>query len=424
VFRFALAVPAPMALYVAALLVLPHVQPRLAWKVALGVAGAAPLVVIYTYPALAADVFDYLMIGRILSAHAANPYTFAPSAFREDPYYPPVGWKDLLSVYGPAWVLTMGAIVKLCGTTTVAALLLTKFLAVFAHWGTAGLVYLTTRRVAPSRALFAFVAYAWNPVMLIHFSVDGHNDALLLLFLMASIYLALDRRWGLSLPLLTLSMLVKFVPAVLLPLFVWKARQDKVALAAGLGASLVIAALTFAPLWAGQDTFAGVRDQASRMTSSPASLAGFYLPESWLRPLAFLGFAAGYIVLLKRNTGIIEGSYAVLLLYLMVLSFWTKPWYFTWPAALGAILGGYAFWITVPGVLGLFASNIFGSWGWLMNWFDWQRRWGAKFIEACLAATTLGGWLLGGVAALLIHRRRRGTTAERAFGRTAERAAG
>jgi hypothetical protein len=413
-----------MALYVGSLLVLPYVPPRLAWKVALGVAAGAPLVLLYTYPALAGDVFDYLMSGRILSAYGANPYVDIPSAFPSDPYYAPVVWKDLPSAYGPAWIIMSAAITEVCGTRALAALMLGKFVAILSHWGTAALVYAITRKLAPERALLAFVAYAWSPLVLVYFAVDGHNDALMLLLLMASIYLALDSRWELSLPLLTLSALIKFVPALLLPLLLWKARHDRRAVAFGLVASLTLAMLVYAPLWAGMDTFDGVRNQAAKMTSSPAALAGFYVTDSWLRPASLLLFAAGYLVVLKRGAGVAQGAYAVLLLYLLVLSFWTKPWYFTWTVALGAVLGGYAFWITVPGVLGLFASNIFGSWGWQMNWLDWQQRWGAKFIEACLTAATLGGWLLGGVGVLMIDKLRRDTAARRAVARSAERSVG
>ncbi len=391
---------APIFAYVSALLILPRVPRRTAWRIAIVVAIAAPLVLLFTYPALAADVFDYLMIGRLLAAYHVNPYTHTADWAPGDTYYGPVGWKLLPSVYGPLWVAYMGIVVGLCGKSAIVALLVTKATAVVAHWGVCGMVYFIARRLDPGRALFAFVAYAWNPLVLVHFAVDGHNDAVLLLFLMVAVWFALEGRWGLALPALALSTLVKFVPIVLLPLLLWHGRGDRRALALGLAVSAVLMAVMFAPFWAGSATFDGVRDQASRLTSSPAAVASFVLPDALLRPIALVAFVAGYLFVIRRKTGIVEGCYGVLLLYLVVLSFWTKPWYFTWLVALGAVLGGRAFWASVAGMVGLFASNLFGAWGWLMDWLRWQERWGQMAMEGVLAATTLAGWVVVWAAAL------------------------
>jgi alpha-1,6-mannosyltransferase len=396
--KYGAAVAAPVCLYVAALLLLPRLKARAAWTIAIAVAVAAPLVLLYTYPALAADVFDYLMIGRLLSAHHVNPYTHAPLYAPSDPYFAPVGWKELESVYGPAWVLVMGGITALFGDSAVAALLFTKAVAVLAHWASAALVYVTARRLDPGKALFAFVAYAWNPLVLLYAAVDGHNDSFLLLFVIGAVYLGLSRRWELSFLSLMAAALIKFVPLVLFPWFIWRARRDGHAAFLGIGLAVLLAVAMYAPFWAGSSTFDGVRDQASRMTSSPAALAGFYVRDSWLRPAAVIVFSAGYVVLLRGRLNLAEGAYAVLLLYLLVLSFWTKPWYFTWPIALGAVVGGTAFWVSVPGMAGLFASNVFGGWGWAMDWWRWQQRWGLRMMEAWLTSTSIGGWALAWLA--------------------------
>jgi hypothetical protein len=421
--HYVAAAAVPLLLYVAALLILPLVPRGAAWRIAIGGAVAAPVLLLYTYPALAADIFDYLMNGRVVSDHGLNPYLYPPSGLEDDPYYPPVGWKDLLSVYGPLWVLTMSAVTAIAGSDTLAALLIAKALSVLSHWGCAVMVYLIARRLAPERALFAFVAYAWSPLAILHFAVDGHNDSLLLLFMLGAAYLALDRRWTAALPLLTLSVLVKFVPAVLFPLFLWQARNEPRKAAAGLAASAALAVVLFAPLWGGADTFDGVRDQASRSTSSLAALAAFYVDRDLLRIVAAALFALGYLVVLWRRLDVVRGSYWVLLLYLLVLSFWTKPWYFTWVVGFGAAIGGAAFWVTVAGSAGLFLSNLFGGWGWLMNWFNWQERWGLRFIEALLTGSTLGGWILGLAAAAIPALRRKRKAATRAASEAGRRGA-
>jgi hypothetical protein len=403
----------PVAFYVAALMILPRVRPRAAWTIALLVAVAAPLVLLYTYPAMAADVFDYLMIGRLISAYHVNPYTHVPNFAPVDPYFPPVGWKDLNSVYGPAWMLPMAGITALWGNSALGALLMTKFVSVLAHWATAGLVYAVARRLHPEKALFAFVAYAWNPLVVLHFAVDGHNDSLLLLFLMASLYFGLQRRWEASFLALTMSALIKFVPLVLFPWFIWRARREGDNIWPAIALTWLLAVVFFVPFWAGTGTFDGLRNQASRMTTSPAALASFFVPDAWLRPAAVALFASGYLVVLRRRLGLVEGAYAVLLLYLLVLSFWTKPWYFTGPIAVGAVLGGAAFWTTVPGMIGLFASNIFGGWAWIMDWWRWNERWGLKAMEAWLTSTAIGSWVLSWLAIWIWRRRPRVPRRER-----------
>jgi hypothetical protein len=392
---FSLGFLIPTALYVAGLLLLPRIDGRLAWRVAIAVAIAAPLVLLFTYPGLAADVFDYLMIGRLLIPYHLNPYTHTAEWVRADPYYLPVGWKALPSVYGPAWVMFLGILVGICGKSTMTALVLAKLAAVIAHWCAAGLVYLIARRLNPNRALFAFVAYAWNPLALIYVAVDGHNDSVLLLFVLVALYFAIEKRWELSLPALMLATLIKFVPLVLFPLFIWHARRNKSALAVGFVISGSLAVALCAPFWAGSATFDGVRDQASRMTTSPAAVASFFVQDAWLRPIALALFSAGYLEVLRRRVGLVQGTYVVLLLYLGVLSFWTKPWYFIWPIGVASAIGGATFWLTLPGMLGVMASNLFGGWGWSMDWLRWSQRWGMKAMETSLTTTTLGGWLIG-----------------------------
>jgi len=393
--RYVAGVLVPLALYGAALAVLPSCSPTPAWRLALAVAVLAPLAVLFTYPVLAADVFDYLMSGRLLSAYHLNPYTWTAASLPRDPYFPPVGWKDQPSVYGPLWVDLMALVTHVAGSATTTALVLAKALAVLAHLGAAVFVYLIARKVSPGRQVAAFVAYAWNPLVILYIAVDGHNDGLLLLSVLAAVYFGLDRRWEAALPALMLGALVKFVPAVLFPLFLWQARRDLRSAAIGSAASLALAVALFAPLWAGAATFDGLREQAARMTSSPAALASYFVPDAWLRPVAFALFAAGYVLILARGRGLAGRCYAVLLLYLLVLSWWTKPWYFIWPVGLAAVLGGSAVWVTLPGILGLFASNLVGAWGWQMDWLAWQERWGSKMMEAWLTGTTAGGWILG-----------------------------
>jgi hypothetical protein len=231
----------------------------------------------------------------------------------------------------------------------------------------------------------------------------------MMLLVLTALYLAASGRWTASLPVMTAAALLKFIPFVLVPVLVWKGRGNPAALIGGAALSLALVIALYAPLWAGLDTFDGVRDQGSRMTSSLAALGAFVMPDAWLRPLAVALFTFGFITVMRRDLDLPATAFAVMLLYLLVLSFWTKEWYFTSLVALGAVAGGKAFWITIPGVALLLMATVFGGWAWEMNWLSWQERWGTPAMELCLTATTLGGWL--GVLGVIALRARRAAAA-------------
>ena len=80
------------------------------------------------------------------------------------------------------------------------------------------LVYRIIQRVAPRFARAGTALFLWNPFLLIEVANSGHNDILVLLAVLASIYCILYRRFKLSTAALTLGFLVKFSTALLLPI--------------------------------------------------------------------------------------------------------------------------------------------------------------------------------------------------------------
>jgi hypothetical protein len=380
----------PMALYAVALIA--------AWKLG-GRLGAGPVVagavtlalaLWVTYPILAADVFDYLMIGRLVGHYHQNPYVHIATEHPEDPYFPPVGWPDLRSVYGPLFNGFMALPAGAARGNVLAALLIFKAFIIAAHGANTWIVHRLARERGADRPAFAALAYGWSPLAVIYFGVDGHNDALMILFIGLAALAALRERHELALPLVTAAALVKFVPAILLPAFLLAARPSPRRAAAGLMTSLVLAAAAFAPQWAGLDTFDGVRDQGSRQTSSLASVLTFALDsESAVRGLMIAAFTLGYAYVLLRVRGLPGQTFALLSLYLATVAFWFKGWYVTWPLMFGAAAGGPALAVAVVWSVGPLITPVFGAWGWLMYWWDWHRRWGIWMMETWLTASLL-----------------------------------
>lgn len=382
-------VTVPFLLYLLALGAAVGARSRLTVAVAIAGAVGLPLTLLLAYPSLAADVFDYLMLARIWIVHGENPYVMPPGAFPGDPYLPAVGWPGLRSVYGPAFLAMTGLPVRLAGDDPTTALIIYKVMVIAAHGGTAWFVYLIVRHLAPPRALFALVAYGWNPLAVLYFGVDGHNDAVMLLFLAAAIYAAIQEHHELSLPLLAFSALIKFVPLILFPVFLLAAWRQPRRLAVGLFISLILAVAFFWPFWAGADTIEGLRDQGSRFTSSPASLLQFVIADETARLLMFACFALGYVAALLMVKGLIHRSLTILALYLVTVSFWLKGWYLTWPLMLGALAGGWPLALAALWSVGPLLLNLFNAWGWQLNWWHWQERWGMWMMELWLMSSLL-----------------------------------
>ncbi|HEX5166977.1 MAG TPA: hypothetical protein VFV93_16340 [Thermomicrobiales bacterium] len=404
--QFALAALVPSLLYLAALLLLSKVPLREAMPVIAGVTVIAPIVLLTTYPALAADVFGYLMYGRMISAHGGNPYIDTANMFPHDIYFPPVGgdWRDYPAPYGPVWVWLSALVTWLAGGHQLAALLALKLIAIAAHLGSAALVWQLTREISGSerRAAWALLAYGWNPLTITHFALDAHNDALMVLFLLAAIWLMRRCRPDLAFPALVLAVLVKFVPVLLAPLFLLAARHQPRRALLGIVAAFGLAVLAYAPLWDGIDTFDAVRKQSDLRTSSPLTLLHFYVNGDWLRPLSLAVFGLGYLLILWRVRSLEGRSYAVIVLYYFALSSWTKGWYFTWALALGAVLGGPAFAAAGLASFGVFLQNM-TAWGWEMDTFHWASRYGVHFWEWWLTWTLYLPWLLVAAWVLVKH---------------------
>jgi alpha-1,6-mannosyltransferase len=164
---------------------------------------------------LSRDVYSYAIYGRMVSHHAANPYTHIPAEFVSDPTYPlvSVDWIDSPSVYGPAFSAVAGGVTRAV-ESPAGIVLAFKLLAAAASLGTVLLVTVAARRVLPERAAFAAVLIGWNPVVVFHGVAGGHNDALLGLAVAAAVLALLAHRKLWATAALAFGALVKVSGAV------------------------------------------------------------------------------------------------------------------------------------------------------------------------------------------------------------------
>jgi len=315
VFLVALAVG--FAAYLAALWLLRgggRLRPVLAVACAIQLAPlAAPLL-------LSTDAWSYWAYAKV-----DNPYRDTPAEAGEAGRYAGEAWRDKTSVYGPAFSLASEPVAAV-DSPDVAAW-------TYKVAGAAAVLLaalLTARR--SSRGAYAAAFVGWNPVLAVHFSGGGHNDALMMALVVAALALAAARP-RLAGAAWALAALVKWVPLLLLPLRALEARAtgrrvDHLGFAVTAVAVLALATVAYGFAWL--DVAAPLARNATRETSyalphrlglpSWALLVPFVVAYAWLLREAARG---------RARLGLALGLLLLALPYLTV-------WYVVWTAPLAA----------------------------------------------------------------------------------------
>ena len=177
---------------------------------------AAPL--LFAYPINATDVYRYVIRGRVASAYGESPYLAPPARFVGDPFLPLAGeWVGETSPYGPLWETTAAALTAVSGDNLFLGVLLFKLLALGCFLGVGALLWrlLDSR---PQRAAYTAL-WLWNPALLLTFAANGHNDALMILWLLLGVFVARRGRPAVGLLIMVLAALVKPIAALVLPVF-------------------------------------------------------------------------------------------------------------------------------------------------------------------------------------------------------------
>ena len=229
------------------------------------------LVLVWMYPINATDLFQYFFRSRIFVLYGCNPLFDTPGRFFTDPYLYLVGeWTDIASPYGPVWELLAGGVAWATGGKLLPNLLALKSMAVLFYAGGVVLVYKILGQLAPERRLGGTLLFAWNPLILFQWIGNGHNDVVMLFFILLGIWLWARKRMLWVLPALTAAVLVKMIAVIVIPLFVlsiWlekpnlRARLRWIVLTVPLSAAIWV--LLFAPFGPLGQNFSGILDEAA-----------------------------------------------------------------------------------------------------------------------------------------------------------------
>lgn len=266
------------AAYVAGLVVLYRgaAARRGASGVVLGFALLFQLTMLLMPGVFSTDIFSYLVYGQLAGVYGLNPYIHAPSDLVGNPLVPYVyeGWRSLSSPYGPVWSSVSAALAPSLEPLAVEQqMVVHKLLMGAVHLVNLGLVWLLLGRGALTAASSAvrvstFAIFAWNPLVLLEMTGNGHNDGLMLMLLLAGLIPLASRRvqwrnqrWVLSGALLAASALVKYatLPVALVAGIAWARElptlRARLAWLGGASAVMLgIGVLAFRPWYAGLET--------------------------------------------------------------------------------------------------------------------------------------------------------------------------
>lgn len=147
------------------------------------------LILVFLPPVMSRDVYSYSFYGRATTVYGANPYLARPVQFSSDMLYPLIGWKNTASAYGPLFNSISALVALVSGRSIWANVMLYKLLAFASFAACLPLVFALTRNVSPRKENFSLVVVAWSPLLALHILGGGHNEMLMVFFVLAGFWL-------------------------------------------------------------------------------------------------------------------------------------------------------------------------------------------------------------------------------------------
>ena len=321
----------------------------------------AMLILAHLYPITSLDGISQDIQIRVLTAHHANPLITPASAFPSDPFTTYDDRQNLPSPYGPLWALLSAGPALLAGNNLLALVLLEKMVPIVFVLGSLRLVWLIATKVSPYRRWQALLLFGWNPLVLLESAGNGHNESIVIFFILLSFYsLISSPRWRwLTLPALALAALVNSTALIFFPLLIvalWRMALPTRRPVTILG-NMTLAILLFASALI---PFGGVRALNSLLQpldqfalSLPAMLYSFLQPlysatqaSIIVKALAAICFGLWYLLILYRlirrnslqpindknisaNTLVIAG-YEVIFWFFTLAALAFQPWLILW----------------------------------------------------------------------------------------------
>jgi Gpi18-like mannosyltransferase len=235
---------------------------KLNWKLLLGFGIICRLVFLFAIPNLSQDFYRFIWDGRLI-AEGINPYLSTPQEWMQSGNFGVVaqarqlveGMQSLnashFTNYPPVsqWVYALAGV--LYPKSILGSVIVMRVILIFADVVT----FIFLRKLLLQLKLPKYQAfwYFLNPLVIIELTGNLHFEGLMVMCLLISIYLLLKKKWIWAAVLFGLSVSVKLLPLVLLPLFFHYFRnQEKLniyKLIAFYGITFLTVLITFLPFF-------------------------------------------------------------------------------------------------------------------------------------------------------------------------------
>ncbi len=203
--------------------------------------GITTAILIFSYPAFSYDMFNYMFTAKTVLLYHKNPYAVIPLQFAGvEPWLSFMHWTHLPSAYTPLWILlTLPAYLMGFGYFLLIMWNI-KILVAAAYIITTIYIGKILGKLEPGKRLMGMAIFALNPLVIFESLVSGHNDMVMMAFVMIAYYLYITKKRWAAWFALSLSVALKLMTIFLLPVF-FVGWQRKIALGAMIIGFLLVA---------------------------------------------------------------------------------------------------------------------------------------------------------------------------------------
>ncbi len=320
---------------------------------------------LFTYPFFAIDMLFYAVHTRLWLLYGANPLLVPVANFPQDPWIALKGeWINSTSGYSPLWEVVALVPGILAGSRRFLLHLMgLKVIALLAYLADALLIAAIVRHLRSREVGWRVLYFAWNPLVLMELVANGHNDGLMLTFLLLAVLLLVRERELAAHGALALSVLIKVTPAFLWPVFwLWGVARrptwrERALYTLAVGAIVLVTLGVFAAFLWPDPTAWQVFHESDVSSRAPQTLAiliamalhveGAYdRAQGAFRVFFAVAYAGVFAWVWRQVRGrshtqavehLLHAWLAVLVLLIVLFSSNWRPWYATWIIALAAL---------------------------------------------------------------------------------------
>lgn len=178
--------------------------------------GIVCIVLFLGFPGFSYDVFNYMATAKITYLYQENPYVVMPIEIPNESMLVYMHAANKIALYGPSWIL-MTLVPHIAGFgNSLMTIYMFKIMVILFYIGTLWLIWRLS-----GKNLFAVAFFGLNPLVVTETVLSGHNDIVMMFFVLSAFYLLQKKRYIWATTALISSILIKYATLVLVPIFIF-----------------------------------------------------------------------------------------------------------------------------------------------------------------------------------------------------------